>query len=99
MDQLTLEEYLSVPYILSLDAVQGADGEWMRRAAYPEFPGCSAVGSSPLEAIEELERTHRRLVRERLARGEEIPLPRPPLPSWRGPADLPDSERPAGGTP
>lgn len=79
MAQMTLEQYLTVPYILKLESVQGPHGEWLRRAEYPEFPGCSAVAVSPLEAIEQLERTHSRLVRERLARGEEIPVPRPPL--------------------
>src|SRR5918911_4932577 len=48
--QMTLEEHLAVPYVLRMESVAGPGGEWLRRAAYPELPGCVAEGASPLEA-------------------------------------------------
>ncbi len=37
----TLAYYEAVPYLLVLESVE-RDGEWLRRAAYPELPGCMA---------------------------------------------------------
>ncbi len=76
---MTLEEHLAVPYVLCLESVPGRDGEWLRRARYPELPGCVGEGASPLEAIARLEEARIRYITERLARGEPIPVPRPPL--------------------
>ncbi len=75
----TLEEYLAVPYVVTVVAVKGPDGRWLRQAEYPEFPGCSGQGLSPEEALANLERDRHRIVGERFASGEEIPVPRPPL--------------------
>jgi hypothetical protein len=38
-----------------------------------------AEGASPLEAIERLEQARVQYIAERLARGEPVPVPRPPL--------------------
>jgi predicted RNase H-like HicB family nuclease len=76
---MTLEEHLAVPYVLCLESVAGPDGEWQRRARYPELPGCVGEGASPLEAIARLEEARVQYIAGRLARGEPVPVPRPPL--------------------
>jgi predicted RNase H-like HicB family nuclease len=84
---MTLEEYLSVPYILTMESIRRPDGEWVRRAAYPELPNCVAEADSPIEAIERLDDLRRRRITEMLERGEQIPVPRPPLASPSTPLD------------
>jgi predicted RNase H-like HicB family nuclease len=76
---LTPEEYLAVPYVLVVESVQGPGGEWLRRAEYPELPGCMGIAYSPLDALDKLEEARVRIVLDRLERGEPIPVPRPPL--------------------
>lgn len=76
---MTFEEYMAVPYVLRVAAVMGADGRWLRRAEYPELPGCFGEGLSPEEALAALDRNRERLVRQRLAAGEDVPVPRRPL--------------------
>jgi predicted RNase H-like HicB family nuclease len=76
---MTLEEYLSIPYILAVDAFEAADGQWFRRAAYPELPGCVAEALWIEDAIDEVEEMRVRFIVDRLTRGELIPIPRPPL--------------------
>ena len=76
---MTLEEHLAVPYVLCLESVPGPDGEWLRRAAYPELPGCVGEGASPLDAIARLEEARVQFITQRVARGEPVPVPRPPL--------------------
>ncbi len=70
---------MAVPYVLRVAAVRGADGRWRRRAEYPEFPGCFGEGLSPEEALDDLDRNRERMVRELLAAGAAIPVPRRPL--------------------
>ena len=74
----SLAYYEAVPYVLVLESVQHG-GEWLRRAAYPELPGCVAEAPAALEAIEKLEQERRRLLRQLWSRGSPIPVPRPPL--------------------
>ena len=90
MANLTLEEYLAVPYVLTMESVERADGEWVRRASYPELPGCVAEAWSPVEAIAELEEKRRLRIIELLERGEPVPVPRPPL---RAAPPPPDADR------
>ena len=73
-----LAYYEAVPYLLVLDSVE-RDGEWLRRAAYPELPGCVAEAPAALEAIERLEQERRCLLRRLWGSGAPIPVPRPPL--------------------
>ena len=73
-----LAYYEAVPYLLVVESVERG-GEWLRRAEYPELPGCAAEASSATEAIEQLEQARVRRVRELWDRGEPIPVPRPPL--------------------
>jgi hypothetical protein len=77
---LTLEEYLSIPYMLVAYSVRRPSGEWVRRAEYPEI-GCTSEGATPLEAIDRLEGQRIRYILERVERNEAIPVPRPPLPA------------------
>jgi predicted RNase H-like HicB family nuclease len=74
-----LDYYLAVPYVLAMESVEHPDGEWFRRAEYPELPNCSAEAYSAVEAIEKLEEERIRCIRDLLDRGEAVPVPRPPL--------------------
>jgi len=80
-----LEYYLSVPYVLAMESVEHPDGEWFRRAEYPELPNCSAEAYSAVEAIEKLEEARVECIRGMLERGERVPVPRPPLRSMGEP--------------
>ena len=73
-----LAYYDAVPYLLAIESVE-RDGEWLRRAEYPELPGCAAEAPSAVEAIEKLEDERRRVIRQLWDRGTPIPVPRPPL--------------------
>ena len=77
--ELTLEEHLAVPYRLVMESFEDADGEWRRRASYPELPGCTIVGDSAVEIIEALDGLRERLIEEMVRGGQPIPTPRPPL--------------------
>jgi hypothetical protein len=74
----TLAYYEAVPYLLVLESVE-RDGQWLRRAAHPELPGCQAEAPAALEAMERLDQERRRLLRALWDRGVPIPVPRPPL--------------------
>lgn len=73
-----LAYYEAVPYLLVVETVE-RDGEWLRRAEYPELPGCAVEATSAVETIELLEDARRRLLRALWERGAPIPVPRPPL--------------------
>lgn len=87
---MTLEEHLAVPYLLRVESVRKPDGDWVRRAAYPELPGCMAEAYSPVEAIDKLEELRRRQIGEMFHAGEPIPVPRSPL---RSASPAPDPDR------
>ena len=65
------------PSVLVMESVEKEDGDWIRRAEYPELPGCVAEAFSPLDAIDQLEEKRRALIMERLERGEPIPVASP----------------------
>ena len=73
-----LSYYEAVPYLLVVESVERG-GEWLRRASYPELPGCVAEAVSAVEAMEKLEQARLRLLRQLWDRGAPIPVPRPPL--------------------
>ena len=73
-----LAYYEAVPYVLVMESVERG-GTWLRRAEYPELPGCAAEAASALEAIEKLEAARLALLRQLWDRGAPIPVPRPPL--------------------
>jgi hypothetical protein len=72
--------YLATPYELVVDSVRRADGEWVRRAAYPEL-GCAAEDADVLAAIDALDRLRTERISALLAAGEPVPAPRAPLKS------------------
>jgi hypothetical protein len=79
-----LDYYLAIPYLLVLESVEHPDGEWLRRAEYPELPGCVAEAYSAVDAIDRLEEERVRLIHELWERGAPIPAPRAPLAaSWQ----------------
>jgi hypothetical protein len=73
-----LAYYEAVPYLLVMESVE-RKGEWLRRAEYPELPGCAAEAHSAVEALDKLEHERRRVLHHLWARGAAIPVPRPPL--------------------
>jgi len=77
-DVRDLAYYEAVPYLLVVESVERG-GQWLRRAEYPELPGCFAEAESAVEAIESLESERRRLIRQMWDRRVPIPAPRPPL--------------------
>ena len=76
---MTPDEHLRVPYTMIIASVRRPDGSWTRRAEYPELPGCIAEADSPLDAIDRLDALRVRTILGKLARGESVPVPRPPL--------------------
>lgn len=76
---LSAEEHLRVPYIVEIWAVRGRDGAWVRHAELPELPGCAVEAPTTPEALEQLEERRVLTILDRLARGERVPVPRPPL--------------------
>ena len=83
-------ECLAVPYVVVMYAVEQG-GEWLRRAEYPELPGCSVIAPTALEAMDELETLRVRIIVDMQQRGELPPRPRPPLRSglaMLGPLDI-----------
>ena len=75
----SLEYYLAVPYVLAVESIELPNGEWMRRAEYPELPDCHAEAFSAVDAIEKVEERRVQTIKTMLERGEEVPVPRPPL--------------------
>ena len=73
-----LAYYEAVPYLLVIETVE-RQGEWLRRAEYPELPGCAAEALSAVEALDKLEGERRRLLRRLWEGGASIPVPRAPL--------------------
>ena len=73
-----LAYYEAVPYVLVVESIERG-GEWLRRAEHPELPGCSVEAPSAVEAMEKLEETRLRLLRQLWDLGAPIPVPRPPL--------------------
>jgi predicted RNase H-like HicB family nuclease len=86
---MELEEYLAIPYILRMESDVGGDGGHIVRAEHPELSGCVVEGRSPSEALDLLEAARCRLIETRFARGETIPVPRPPLPELLSPRPQP----------
>ena len=55
------------------------DGDWLRRASYPELPGAFAEAESAVDAMDLAEDRRVSIITERLSRGERVPVPRPPI--------------------
>jgi predicted RNase H-like HicB family nuclease len=77
-DTHSLDYYEAVPYLLVVESVERG-GQWRRRAEHPELPDCAAEADSVPEALDQLDRERRRVLRKLWERGDPIPVPRPPL--------------------
>ena len=73
-----LLEDLAVPYVVRVTSVQEPGG-WLRRAEYPELPGCFVESYNALDALEDLDALRVRILIDMRRRGERPPRPRPPL--------------------
>lgn len=80
---MDINDYLAVPYVVAMESVRRPDGEWVRRAEYPELPGCYVEAYSAVEALELLEAERARYIQRLLDEGAPVPVPRPPLESLR----------------
>jgi predicted RNase H-like HicB family nuclease len=78
---MDLNERLAIPYVAVVYSVERPDGSWWRRAEYPELPGCAAEAPAAEDAMELLEAERIRMIVAAHARGEDLPIPRPPLPA------------------
>lgn len=76
---MTRDEYLRVPFVLVVESVRKPDGDWCRRASYPELPGATAEAASAVDAMDLADERRVAIILDRLARGTAIPVPRPPL--------------------
>ncbi len=76
---MTRDEYLRVPYVLVVESVEKPDGDWLRRASYPELPGAVAEAESMVDAMDLADGKRVTIITERLARGQHVPVPRPPI--------------------
>ena len=76
---LTRDQYLRIPYVLVVESVPKPDGDWCRRASYPELPGAVAEAESAVEAMDEADEKRVRIIEDWLAAGIPVPVPRPPL--------------------
>jgi predicted RNase H-like HicB family nuclease len=74
-----LEWYLAVPHLLAVESVERSNGEWVRRAEYPELPDCYAEAYSAVDAMEEAAQRRVECIRRLLESGQPVPVPEPPL--------------------
>ena len=76
---MRLRELLLIPYLLEAEAIETEPGQWLIRLAYPELPGCTAQGAVVEDALRDLERQRIEIIVGMVERGQEPPVPRPPL--------------------
>ena len=76
---MTRDQYLRIPYVLVVESVPKPDGDWCRRASYPELPGAVAEAESAVEAMDEVEERRVKIILDWLDAGIPIPVPRQPL--------------------
>lgn len=68
--------YQDIPYVLIMESVPREDGEWVRRASYPELPDCTVEAESAVEAVASLERLRGQRIQELIDSGKPVPVPR-----------------------
>jgi predicted RNase H-like HicB family nuclease len=76
---MTRDQYLRIPYVLVVESVAKPDGDWCRRASYPELPGAVAEAESAVEAMDVVDEKRVRIILDWLEAGIPIPVPRQPL--------------------
>lgn len=81
---MNLRSILSIPYIVGMESFE-EDGAWIRRAEYPEIPGCFIEKDSKfitaVRLMDDLEKHKLNCIFGLLDRGETIPQPREPIES------------------
>jgi hypothetical protein len=78
-EAMTDDEYLRIPYVLVVESVARPDGEWCRRASYPELPGAVAEAESAVDAMDMADAKRVKIILDWLDAGIPVPVPRPPL--------------------
>jgi hypothetical protein len=76
---VTRDEYLRIPYVMVVESVARPDGDWCRRASYPELPGAVAEAESAIEAMDVADQKRVKIILDWLAAGIPVPVPRQPL--------------------
>ena len=76
---MSLEEYLSIPFVLRMESVKLENGQWVREASYPELPECVIQGIATVELVEKLDQQREQIIRRQFEKGLPIPQPRAPL--------------------
>lgn len=79
-NDLSLRDFLSIPYLVEAETIDAGAGRWVRRAAHPEIPQCASEAVTIEDALERLERRRVERIVEILRSGARPPVPRPPLP-------------------
>jgi antitoxin HicB len=72
----TLQQYLELPYHVSLVRGEDERGRAGWAASVEELPDCTAAGKSPEEAVQRLRKAMETWISDALQRNEEIPEPR-----------------------
>ena len=73
---MNISQILSTPYVLEVESVENANGEWVCLATYSELPNCIVQDVSPLIAIDKLEEKRLMCIFSLIEQGEEVPVPR-----------------------
>ena len=78
-DEQMLRHYLAIPYVAIFYSTVNDDGDWVRRADYPELPNCEVEAPTAVEAMDKLEELRVAIILNLLDEGHRPPAPRPPL--------------------
>ena len=62
-----------------VESVEKPGGNWLRRASFPELPGAVAEAESAIDAIDGADNKRIEIILDRLDRGMQVPVPRPPI--------------------
>jgi predicted RNase H-like HicB family nuclease len=76
---MTRDQYLRIPYVLVVESVPRSDGDWCRRASYPELPGAVAEAESAVEAMDAADERRVQIILDWFEAGIPIPVPRQPI--------------------
>jgi hypothetical protein len=79
VDCVTRDEYLRVPFVMVVESIEKPGGNWLRRASYPELPGAIAEAESAVDAIDGADDKRIEIILDRLDRGLQVPVSRPPI--------------------
>ncbi|MBD0347794.1 MAG: type II toxin-antitoxin system HicB family antitoxin [Thermoleophilia bacterium] len=72
----TVEQYLEMPYHVSVTRGGGPNGSARWAATVEELPDCTATGPTPEEAVKRLRRAMSRWIADALRNDREVPEPR-----------------------